>query len=166
MLNGRVRVMEQDFRKWPPGTLLLLATLEAGEASGRDLASWSVAALTAGFDSTALRRAAAFSSDAEPSRFDVEPHFRTALQELGVPAMARDVMLLAFLDERAGIIAGGAPNVEWELDLVHRLVVNPLDHRADVAPWCYASERIELGNPEPMTDDDVRAFARRWLSRE
>jgi hypothetical protein len=165
-MGRRVTVMDQDFRKWPPGTLMLLATLEADEASGRDLTTWSVDALAAGFDSPSLRRTAAFSNVGEPSRFDVEPHFRIALRELGVPALPRDVMLLAFLDERAGVIAGGAPDVEGELDLVHRLVVNPLDHRADVAPWCYASERIELGNPEPMTDDDIRAFARRWLSRD
>ena len=157
--------MVQDPSSWPPGTLMLLATLEAGEVGGRELANWSVDALAAGFDSAALRRMAAFSSEAEPSRFDLEPHFRVALREIGVPDMARDVMLLAFLDERARIIAGGAPDVEWELDLVHRLVVNPLDHRADVAAWCYASERLELGNPEPMTDDDIRAFARRWLNR-
>jgi hypothetical protein len=144
---------------------MILVTLDAGETTGKDLADWSVDALAAGFDSPALRRLAGFSSDCEPSLFDVEPFFRLSLRELGVPSMARDTMLLAFLDERAEIIADGATNLEWELDLVHRLVVSPLKHRSDVMPWCYAWERLDLGNPERMTDEDIRVFARRWLNR-
>jgi hypothetical protein len=97
--------------RWPAGTLQLLVRLQSNEVFGKDLADWGADALAAGLDSPALRRLAAMSSDATPSRFDAEPLFRVAAREVGMPDFTKEEILLAFMDECAQQIAGGAANL-------------------------------------------------------
>jgi hypothetical protein len=149
--------------RWPAGTLQLLVRLQSNEVFGRDMANWGVEALGAGLDSPALRRLAGMAADATPSRFDAEPLFRAAARELGMPDFTKEDILLAFMDECAQQIAGGAANLEQLLQKIHETVVDPLDHREDLMPWCYARSGFREGIPRPVSDDDVRALARAWL---
>ena len=149
--------------RWPPQTLKLMVRIESGEVLGKDFVDWGMDALAAGFDSPALRRLAGLAAERNPSRLDAEPEFRVAMREIGLPEVKRDDILLAFLDECAQAIADGATNLDQILQTIHVTVIEPLDHREDLMPWCYARGGLRSGHPEPIGEEGVRALARKWL---
>lgn len=150
--------------RWPPQTLKLMVRIESNEVTGKDFVDWGIAALAAGFASPALGRLAGLSPGRTPSRVDAGPEFRLAAREIGLPQIGREDILLAFMDECAQEIADGATNLEQLLQTIHVTVVDPLDHREDLMPWCQARRGLESGSPESLGEEGIRALARRWLA--
>ncbi len=149
--------------RWPPQTLTLMVRIESNEVTGKDFVDWGMEALAAGFDSPALRRLAGLSPGHTPSRFDAEPQFRVAVREIGLPEVGREEILLAFMDECAQSIVDGAANLDQILQTIHASVIDPLDHREDLMPWCYARGGFQSGSPEALDEEGIRALARKWL---
>lgn len=149
--------------RWPASTLKLMVRLDAKEAMGKDLADWGVDALAVGLDSPALRTLAGMAADPTPSRFEAEPLFRVAAHELGMPVFTQEDILLAFMDECAQAIADGADNLQQWLQTIHVTVIDPLNHREDLMPWCHARRGFKIDGVEELSEDDVRDLARKWL---
>jgi hypothetical protein len=114
------------------------------------------------FDSPALRKLAGLVS---PARFDARPLFETTAAELKLHLpISREAILRGYLLAQS-LLDGADP--DDVLMRVHRDVLGPLNHPADLMPWCYLSAHLH-----PQTFDDLnktqvseeaRALARKTI---
>jgi hypothetical protein len=144
----------------------LLVRDAAGTSTGGDFVVWAVQALVEGLDSAALRQLAGL---AEPSRFEAKPLFDRAVRELSLALPATpDALLRAYLAVLAGDILTGTRQPAEALDLIHRHVLGPLNHPADLMEWCYLWEGLDPARSfaslsDAERDDAARALARKAL---
>jgi hypothetical protein len=151
----------------PPGTIAVLVRLRAGEPIGIELSQWAMDALEVDHDSPALRQLAALNLEPPARISDAGPLFERATAELGLTLPGDDDLLMLFLQETAEAIAAGAEPLHGLIEAVHRLVVDPLDHPRALDVWCSVWTRSDpdaLDRTEPLTDDELRALARRWVA--
>lgn len=156
--------------KMPPKTAELFADLYLERLSGEKICAWAVSALEADFDSEALRVLAGMSFERAPGYFETEPIFRTALRELhlAIPA-SREEALRAYAQNVAEDLLAGRASVEQALHDIHRSVVGPLSHPADLMPWCYLWEGLAPdGSYGELSKEQLeraaREFAEKWLA--
>ena len=148
----------------PRGFIELLVKRDCGQGTGADFVTWAVDALTEGLDSPSLRRLAAL--DNEASRFDALPLFENVAKELNLRVPdSKDALYREFLRSIAHDILNGIRSPAAALELVHRTIVSPLGHPADLMPWCYL-----WGGLDPNTfaslDDEAIAEAAKALARD
>jgi hypothetical protein len=122
-------------------TIELLVDVEQGRASSGDLASWAVDALEQGLDTPALRMVAA-SRRGEPV-VDALPYFWRALRELGIGKPHGEALLREYAAVLARQVLAATLPAADAVSRMHRRVVTPLDHPADLMPWCYLWEGID-----------------------
>lgn len=125
----------------PRGTIELLVRRVGGALTGDHVAGWGVGALTEGFDSPALRQLAGVES---PTLSDTMPLFQRAVEELQL-AMPRssDDLYRAWLRELTRKLIDGELSTSEALDRIHREVLEPLNHPADLMPWCFLWEGLD-----------------------
>ena len=150
----------------PRGTMAVLAHRQLASATGDEMVTWAVDALEDGFDSHALRRLAALDLDGIPSVFDAAPLFASAVEELALTVPHdKDGILRAYLLVLARRVLDGACAVEDGLKTIHRDVLEPLNHPADLMDWCYLWEGLEPGTFESLDDEAVAVQARELARR-
>jgi hypothetical protein len=144
----------------------LLVRDAAGTATGDDFVTWALQALVAGDDSPALRQLAGLTA---PSRSEARSLFDRAAGELGLTLPAtEDALRRAYLKVLAADISSGARRPSDALDLIHREVIAPLKHPADLMAWCFAWEHLDSEHgfaslSDAERDDAARALARKTL---
>jgi len=148
----------------PAGTIELLVRKSTTSLRADVVAEWAIRALTDGFDSPSLRRAAGL--DGLATAFEATPLFERALGDLELQLpQSVDELCRAWLLVLAQDIVDGTRTPEAALQVVHREVMDPLNHPADLMPWCYLWEGLD-----PLTfaslDDEIIATAARALARE
>jgi hypothetical protein len=150
----------------PGGIPVLLAHELLATVSGRDLVRWAVVALSEGWDCPALVRLAALDLDGEPSVFEALSLFHEACAQLGIPlASGKEAVLREYLFCVARDVADGAMDPLEALAVVHRDVLNPLDHPGDLREWCHLWERLHPQTFEELDDASAATLARRLAER-
>ena len=150
--------------KLPTGTIELLVRHAANSTTGSEFVNWAIHALTDGHDSPSLRRLAGLAENT--TTFETTPLFDRALQELELPIpQSKEELYRKFLLSIAHDIVNGLRSVESALQVIHRQVLDPLNHPPDLMPWCYLWEGLD-----PLTfdslDEDAIATAVRALARD
>jgi hypothetical protein len=146
----------------------LLVRDAAGVSTGDDFVEWAVRALVEGFDSPGVRWLAGFAGAA---RFEAKAVFDRVVGELSLAVPAtRDALLRAYLAVLAGDIVNGTRHPGEALDVIHREVIGPLNHPADLMEWCYAWEHLDPARgfaslSDAERDDAARELARRTLEK-
>ena len=141
----------------------LLVRDAAGRSTGDDFVTWAERALVEGLDSPALRRLAGLE---RPSRFEAKPVFEQAAGELGLalPATA-DRLLRMYLAVLAADILTGTRHPDEALALIHKQVLEPLNHPEDLMEWCYVWEGLDPTRGFASLSDSERDVAARALAR-
>ena len=147
----------------PAGTIEVLMRIANDTCVGGDLARWAVQALSDDFDSPALRQLAAL--DERVSRDEAGPLFKRALNEIGVAVpQTNDEICRAFLKLIAGKILDDRLDSSAALSIIHREVIDPLHHPADLMAWCYLCDDLDPRSFDSLDakalDATVRALAR------
>ena len=119
----------------PPGTRRLLADLCLERVNGPDTCRWALSALEAGFDTPSLRILAGMSCDSALPLAEVRPYLDTALSELNLDVSSRGEVLREYARAVAEELVAGTRAIEPSLDEIHRAVVSPLNHPADLLGW-------------------------------
>ncbi|MFL5542945.1 MAG: hypothetical protein ACJ8J0_28460 [Longimicrobiaceae bacterium] len=142
----------------------VLVARAAGELSGPELVDWAVDALSAGFDSPSLRVLAGL-MPSEALLRDAEPLLLQATRELGIEDLDLEAMRRAYVPIVCRALLRGDLSPAEAAELIHRRVVSPLGHAADLMAWCYLWEGLGpdgeyLG--EASNTGHIMAEARRW----
>ncbi|MFL5542951.1 MAG: hypothetical protein ACJ8J0_28490 [Longimicrobiaceae bacterium] len=142
----------------------VLMARAAGELSGPEMVEWAVDALSAGFDSPSLRVLAGLMPSEALAR-DAEPILREAARELGFQALDLEGMRRAYVPIVCRALLRGELSPGEAAERIHRRVVSPLGHPADLMSWCYLWEGLGpdgeyLG--EASNTQHIMAEARRW----
>jgi hypothetical protein len=124
----------------PPWTSEMWILLFRDEPFGNRAAEWATAALTAGFDSPALRTLAGLDVEGQVHSADARPLLQAALLELGAPPPVFEEAARQYLRDVASAVVSTELAPQLAADLVHRRVVDPLNHPEDLMPWCYVWE--------------------------
>jgi len=124
----------------PRGTTSLLVLRDNGQPMGDDAVRWAVDALADGYDVPSIRVLAGLDLDGLPNSFEAQTLFETALVELGVVETDRYSRAMTYVREVAEAIVAGKIPPEQGADLIHRRVISPLDHPAELQAWCFLSE--------------------------
>jgi hypothetical protein len=141
----------------------LLVRDAAGTSTGDDFVAWAERALVGGLDSPALRQLAGLE---RPSRADARSLFERAAGELGLAAPAtNDSLLRRYLAVLAGDILDGTRQPDAALDVIHKHVLGPLNHPADLMEWCYVWEGLDSARGFASLSDAERDAAARALAR-
>jgi hypothetical protein len=158
-------------RAVPHGTWrLLVGELRGrGTAMGRDFVDWAVRALVDGHDAPALRVLAGLDLDGVPSAFAAADQFRLALGELGIAAPPDDELIRRYVSDVAQQIVDGELAPQDAVARLHREVLTPFAHPADLMAWCFLWEGLHPAGyasleGEPL-DSAVREYARAWLGQ-
>jgi hypothetical protein len=138
---------------------------DCGSSTGDDYVLWASDALTQGHDTPTLRRLAGL--DTPANWFQAHEMFEQVVGELGVPLPTSDEARRAYLAAVALAIVEGRTSPEEGLEVIHRAVVSPLQHPADLQPWCdlcdeWVSAKCELLVGQER-DDEVLRLARESL---
>lgn len=144
----------------------VLVARAAGELSGEEMVDWAVDALSAGFDSPSLRVLAGLMPSEALVR-DAEPILRQAVRELGIQVPDLEAMRRAYVPIVCRALLQGDLSPTEAAELIHRRVVGPLGHPADLMAWCYLWEGFGpegeyLG--EASNAEHIMAQARRWVA--
>ena len=156
-------------RPSPPGTHQVLADLCLDRLTAPAACAWALTALEAGFDSPSLRILAGLSLHPHPTLSEARPYLDAALNELDLPVNAsRDEILRAYARVLAEELLAGVRPVDATLEVMHQMVVSPLNHPDDLRGWCFLWEGLTPDQPvESITGADrdraTRDFAARWL---
>lgn len=155
----------------PPKTEWLLAYLLLDRLDGAQVCEWAVSALEAGFDTEALRMLGGMSLQGDPTLYEAKPYLAKALQELGIPEPRnRESVLRAYARNVATELVSGEIGAQKALDDIHSVVVDSLNHPADLMGWCYLWEgNAPDGSCAEVSEQEfeleARAFAQSWLMR-
>ncbi len=95
----------------------------------------------------------------EVRKDEVDGLHQQALREIGVSTPSRDVVLRWHLRVLAARICNGKLKPHEGIDQIHREVVNPLNHAADVRAWCMLWGGWNADEGRPSTDSELEAKA-------
>jgi hypothetical protein len=133
-------------RALPRGTASILVPQDNGEPLGADSVRWAVDALSDGYDFPSLRILAGLDLGQLPNSFEAGALVEAALNELAVPGEDRDARARRYVREVCAEMLDGRLNPLSGVELIHRRVITPLKHPADLMAWCYLSEGNSAGN--------------------
>jgi hypothetical protein len=141
----------------PRGTSELLLLLESDQPIGKKAVAWAVAALVAGNDCPSMRILAGLDlgGHGEPTSFEAAPYVRAALEELEVGQPDLDVVARLYVREVAQAALAGELAPRDAAELVHRLVVTPLNHPDDLMAWCYVWEGNAADCSRPLEEHEM-----------
>jgi hypothetical protein len=124
----------------PRGTCGLLVLRDNHELLAESAVRWAVGALVEGYDVPSLRVLAGLDLTGWPNSFEAEALVEAALHELGIPEMDRGTRARLYVREISAAIIARELGPSEGVDLIHRRVITPLEHPADLQPWCYLWE--------------------------
>jgi hypothetical protein len=133
----------------------LLVLRDNREPLGRNAVKWAVEALADGHDVPSIRILAGLDLDGWPNSFEVEALMEDALRELGVPETDRATRARAYVRELATAIVAGEIAPQEGAALIHRRVINPLDHPGDLQSWCYLWEGNAADCSRALEDAEI-----------
>ena len=139
--------------------LEILVVRMDGALTGASLVDWATRALAEGLDSESLVYLAGLPGDC--SVFDAGPLLDRSLAELGQVVPPAAELRRAYVGAVSRALLGGTIDVESALDRIHRSAVSPLDHPADLAPWCFTWEGLDANDYHSLSAGEVAAVARR-----
>lgn len=136
----------------------LLGLLVAGTPTGAEYFRWGECALEHGLDSPSLRILAGLGPQTTWS--EAEPYFRRAIAELGIVLPKVDERLRRlYLREVAGQMSAGEISPADGLERIHRWVLGPLGHPADLSEWCFLWEGLDPVGYAALSDSERDAQA-------
>jgi hypothetical protein len=132
-----------------------------------ELIGWATSALVDGMDTPALVILAGLAGDT--SVYEADRWFQKALSELNVSLPDPEQLRRAYVASISRALLAGKVACPDALDRVHRYVVNPLGHPADLASWCYVWEGLNPGDFTDLGPDEreraARTLAEQWADR-
>lgn len=140
-----------------------LVACECGESPAEELIGWAVRALQAGEDTPVLRVVAGL-VPGEVGSFEVVRYFSRAAHELGIRVLTGEALRRAYIPVACRALLRGELPPREALDRIHRRVVSPLGHPADLMRWCYLWEGNgpECESLDGPNTEYVLAEAQRW----
>jgi hypothetical protein len=153
-LSGQGNALVQE-RISPRGTTALLVLRDNGEPLGRNAVQWAVDALADGHDAPSIRILAGLDLTGWPNSFEAEALVEAALRELGVPETDRVSRALAYVREVAAAIVAGEIAPQEGANLIHRRVISPLKHPANLQAWCYLWEGNAADCSRALEDAEI-----------
>lgn len=123
-------------RNIPRGTIAMLVLWDSGESLGQCAVQWAVDALVDGYDVPSLRLLAGLDLDGWPDSIEAGKLVARALRELGIPEADRNARALEYVREVAAAIVAGEIGPQEGVDRIHRRVISPLNHPAELQSWC------------------------------
>jgi hypothetical protein len=162
-----MRVNTTDVRRQ---VMRLLADAEQRVLRAEDLVSWATALLAGGTESPAVVRLAGLDLGGSPNVFEAQAAFDQALVELGIEAPRdRDSLLRGRLVDISDDLLASRITADEALARAHRFVLGPLNHPADLMPWCYLGDELDPVVYKPLTrqevEHQVKELARDTLER-
>jgi hypothetical protein len=136
---GRTGDLVQD-RLSPRGTNVLLLLRDTGEPFGKRAVQWATDALSDGHDVPSIRLLAGLDLEGLPSSPDAGALLEAALRELQLPETDLPARALEYLRDVAAAIVAREIAPQEGANEIHRLVIGPLGHPADLQGWCYLWE--------------------------
>ena len=127
-------------RASPRGTNGLLLLRDSGEPFGKRAVQWAVDALSEGHDVPSIRLLAGLDLEGSPNSQEAELLVDAALRELEIPEADLNSRAMEYLREVAAAIASLEIAPQEGANLIHRLVIGPLNHPAELQAWCYLWE--------------------------
>jgi hypothetical protein len=124
----------------PRGTNSLLVMRDSGEPIAREAVRWAVDALQDAYDSPSIRALAGLDLDGFPNSFEADALVRAALRELGLAEGDRAANARRYLRDLCAAMIAGQMSPSEAIELIHRRVVTPLQHPADLRAWCFLWE--------------------------
>ena len=116
---------------------------------------WAVDALSDGHDVPSIRILAGLDLDGWPDAFEADTLVEKALRELGIPETDPHSHTMAYLRELATAIVAGKIAPQEGANLIHRRVISPLDHPADLQAWCYLWEGNAADCSRSLEDSEI-----------
>ena len=136
----------------------LLVHRIADRLTATAVVDWATDALVAGEDVPSLATLAGL--DRRSSVLEVTPWFDKAIAELEVVLPSPAELRRAFIVVVSRAVLSGRVSTEHALDRIHRDVVSPLGHPADLAAWCHLWEGHAPMDYRTLTAADLRAETR------
>jgi hypothetical protein len=135
--------------------------------TGGPLVEWATSALVDGLDTPALVWLAGLPPTC--SVFEAGPLLDRALAELGLASLpAAEALRRAYVGVISRQLLDGRLTPTDAVQLIHRVAVGPLNHPADLMPWCYVWEGLDFLDYRVLSDaeaaDRARDLARVWAS--
>ena len=127
-------------RAIPRGTACLLVLRDNDEPLAKCAVQWAVDALADGHDVPSIRVLAGLDLHGSPNSFETAALVEAALRELGVPESDRDARARLYVRDVCAAMITGDITPSQGADLIHRRVITPLQHPADLQPWCHLWE--------------------------
>ena len=124
----------------PRGTTCLLVLRDNGEPLAECAIQWAVDALAEGHDGPSIRLLAGLDLHGSPNSFETAALVEEALRELGVPQSDRDARARRYVRDVCAAMIVGEIAPSQGADLIHRRVITPLQHPADLQAWCHLWE--------------------------
>jgi hypothetical protein len=124
----------------PRGTTGLLLLRDSGEPFGRRAVQWAVDALSDGHDVPSIRILAGLDLEGSVESWDAAPLIEAALRELDLPQVDRNSLAREYVREVATAIVSREMAPQEGANLIHRLVITPLNHPPELQAWCYLWE--------------------------
>jgi hypothetical protein len=120
----------------------ILVTRIDSAITGAHLVEWAVAALEQEVESTALVWLAGLPPYCTLS--EASPLLDRALTELGLtPLPDATDLRRAYVGAMSRRLLADRVSARVALDRIHQFAVSPLNHPADLAPWCFAWEGLD-----------------------
>ena len=141
----------------------IIAAHYSGLAVENDAVEWAVLALTAGLDEPNVRMLAA--SERPANWFEVEPYFRAALDEVGVPWPDRDEALRAAARDTAAAILSGEADPKRGTIQIARIAI-ALDYPDELMDFYMLEDELDIQyGPNRVRPAIWEASARRAAER-
>ncbi|HEX8211596.1 MAG TPA: hypothetical protein VF584_15595 [Longimicrobium sp.] len=131
------------------------------------LADWAVDMLVAGYDTPSLRVLAGL-LPIEADTHAIVFLARRAARELGLLAPGGEALRRAYIYVVCRALLSGELDADTATEYIHSRVISPLDHPADLMPWCYLWEgnSAECDYVEGPNTAHVIAEAQRWADAD
>jgi hypothetical protein len=139
----------------PRGTKGLLVLRDSGEPFGKRAVQWAVDALSDGYDAPSIRLLAGLDLEGPPHSPDAEPLLQAALRELELPETDPKARAFEYLREVAAAIVAREVTPEEGVNLIHRLVLSPLGHPAELQAWCFLWEGNAADCSRPLDGSEI-----------
>jgi hypothetical protein len=121
-------------------------------ATADDYVQWAIDALTEGYDAPALRKLAGLVPPA--NWFEAKELFEQVVIELRLQVPNSEQARRTYLATVAVGLVDKSISTEEGLEAIHRMVVSPLDHPADLQPWCDIWDELSPGQQGILVGSD------------
>ncbi len=156
--------MSPDFQD----ALITLLVRQADHlATADEMVEWATAALAKGMETPALVILAGLPRGSSLSEAD--PWFQQALVQLNLSGLSPVALRRAYLGVVSRAVLAQTLDHREALDLVHRHVMNPLNHPGDLMAWCHLWEGNHPADfhdlKEQEAETETRTLARQWATQ-